>query len=210
MAKVNLSKSGLQKERENLKLYRKVLPSLDLKRRQLLGEQRRAEKECERLEEELAAFPGEVGRELPMLGAEVVDFSDLLRISGIRKEKENVVGVTLPKLEGIDFEVADYSLLGKPHWVDRAIVLLREWVEKKVGVDIAGERVSLLEQAARKITQRVNLFEKILIPNAEKNIQRIQIYLADMERAAVVQSKIAKSRARRRSAGLQEEEEVIP
>ena len=37
MAKLNLSKSGLQKQREDLKLYQRVLPSLDLKRMQLMG-----------------------------------------------------------------------------------------------------------------------------------------------------------------------------
>ena len=54
------------------------------------------------------------------------------------------------------------------------------------------QRVFILERAVRKITQRTNLFEKILIPEAKGNIRKIQIYLADAERAAVIRSKITK------------------
>jgi V/A-type H+-transporting ATPase subunit D len=52
----------------------------------------------------------------------------------------------------------------------------------------------------------VNLFEKILIPTAKKNIQRIQIFLGDADRSAIVRSKIAKAmRAEKRAAFFAEE-----
>jgi V/A-type H+-transporting ATPase subunit D len=197
MAKPVLSKNGLQRERENLRLYRKVLPSLDLKRRQLLGAQKRAEHEVSERRTEFEAFNQTVVEQLPMLGAHAVDLNGLIRVREVKVGVENVVGVKLPKLESITFDTKPYSLLGKPHWVDLAIQKLRDYAELKASFDIAEERVVTLRQAARKITQRVNLFEKILIPTAEKNIKRIQIYLADAERAAVVQSKIAKAKGRR-------------
>jgi V/A-type H+/Na+-transporting ATPase subunit D len=56
------------------------------------------------------------------------------------------------------------------------------------------ERVARMQGAVRRVTQRVNLFEKVLIPNAKQNIARIQIFLSDVERAAVVTSKIAKGK----------------
>jgi V/A-type H+-transporting ATPase subunit D len=198
MAKAVLSKSGLQKERDNLKLYRKVLPSLDLKRRQLLGEQKKAERDLDSMADKFAAFPEQVARDLPMLGAESVDLSGLVMVREFRTGIENVVGVKLPVLEAVEFDSADYSLLGKPHWVDLAVQRLRDYAELKARHDIARERVEVLRHAARKITQRVNLFDKILIPEAESNIKRIQIFLADAERAAVVQSKIAKQKGRKR------------
>ena len=208
MAKAVLSKSGLQKERENLRLYRKVLPSLDLKRRQLLGERRRAEIEAEKVREEYEGFAEDVIRQLPMLGAGVVDISELLKIKSIDRGLENLVGVKVPVLRGVEFEIADYPLLGKPHWVDLAIKRLQEYAERKLRYDLALERVECIREAARKITQRVNLFERILIPGAEENIKKIQIYLADAERAAVVQSKIAKTKSKRlrQAAALAEQE----
>ena len=198
MAKVVLSKSGLQKERENLKLYRKVLPSLDLKRRQLMGEQKREEKRFRDLEAEFERFPAELARDFPMLGAEVIDFTALIRVSKIREGLENVVGVKLPVLDGVEFDQRDYSLVGTPHWVDPVIARLRDYAERRARYEIGVERIECLRQATRKITQRVNLFERILIPTAESNIKRIQIHLADAERAGVVQSKLAKRKNRER------------
>jgi V/A-type H+-transporting ATPase subunit D len=64
----------------------------------------------------------------------------------------------------------------------------------RVRVDIAEQRTDALAVALRRVTQRVNLFDKVLIPRAEENIRRIMIFLSDQERAAVVRSKIAKLR----------------
>jgi len=61
-----------------------------------------------------------------------------------------------------------------------------------LAVQVETERVRRLERADRRITQRINLFEKILIPGAQENIRRIRIFLGDAEMAAVVRSKIAK------------------
>jgi V/A-type H+-transporting ATPase subunit D len=79
---------------------------------------------------------------------------------------------------------------------------LKQMAEQKTRVQVAAERVRLLEQAVRKTTQRVNLFEKILIPTAKKNIKKIQIYLADAERAMVVTSKITKNIRQKQVAAL--------
>ncbi|KPK62430.1 MAG: ATP synthase subunit D, partial [Gemmatimonas sp. SG8_38_2] len=73
-------------------------------------------------------------------------------------------------------------------------------------IQVAAERVRILQRAERRITQRVNLFEKILIPRTQKNILRIQIWLGDMERAAVVQAKLAKARQVRDWATAEDEE----
>ena len=59
---------------------------------------------------------------------------------------------------------------------------------------VNGERARVLQKAMRRITQRVNLFERILIPTAKQNIKRIQIYLGDLDREAVIRSKLSKAR----------------
>ena len=50
------------------------------------------------------------------------------------------------------------------------------------------------------MTQRFNLFDKVLIPRTRTNIRKISIYLADAERAGVVKSKIAKRKKERQVA----------
>jgi V/A-type H+-transporting ATPase subunit D len=192
MAKLTLSKSGLQKQREDMRLYERVLPSLDLKRMQISGELKRARQQLVEAEAEVEKLNKRVAEQLPMLANREIDVSGLVQVDSFRIEEENLVGVKLPKLIEVKCRVAEYSMLAKPHWVDMLVEQLKQMVEQKTRIEVAAERVRLLEHAERRITQRVNLFDKILIPTAKKNIQKIQIYLADAERAAVVRSKITK------------------
>ena len=205
MAKLNLSKSGLQKQRENLKLYQRVLPSLDLKRMQLMGELKRAQVQLQEAEAEVKRLNQSVAEQLPMLANRAIDVSGLVKIDAIKIVEENLVGVKLPVLQEIKCKVVDYSMLAKPHWVDTLVDQLKEMVEQRTRVRVAGDRVRLIEQAVRKVTQRVNLFDKILIPTAKANIKKIQIYLADAERAIVVNSKITKNIRRKQRAALRGE-----
>jgi V/A-type H+-transporting ATPase subunit D len=82
-----------------------------------------------------------------------------------------------------------------PFWVDLLVENLQHLAKLTILKQVRQERVNLLEHASRKITQRVNLFEKVLIPQAQNNIRKIVIFLSDQERAAVVRSKIAKKKS---------------
>lgn len=196
MARLKLSKASLQQERTRLQLYEKLLPSLDLKRRQLKLELDKARAEHERTRAEVKALEARIGAELPMLANPDIDLLGIVKMTAFELAEENVVGVRLPRLERVECEVAEYSLLAKPAWVDVLVERLRDAAEARTRIQVAAERVRILARAERRITQRVNLFEKILIPRARKNIQRIRIFLGDLERAAVVQAKLAKARHR--------------
>ncbi len=200
MAKLNLSKSGLQKQRDELRLYQRVLPSLDLKRMQLSAELKRARQQLTEAEAAVEKLNQRIAEQLPMLANREIDVSGLVQVESFQVEEENLVGVKLPALGEVNCQVGPYSMLAKPHWVDVLVDQLKQMVEQKTRVVVAAERVRLLEQAERRITQRVNLFDKILIPTAKKNIQKIQIYLADAERAAVVRSKITKKMRQKQAA----------
>lgn len=205
LAKLSLTKSGLQKQRNELKLYQKLLPSLELKRMQLTAELNKAREQLTAIQEQADDLNASIARELPMVVDEEIDLSGLVRITNVQVGKENVVGVKLPVLEKVEFDVYPYSMLARPHWVDALVDKLRETARMRLNVQVAAERVRELEHAVRRITQRVNLFEKILIPTAKKNIQRIQIFLGDAERSAVVRSKIAKAiNQKKRQAFLEE------
>lgn len=192
MAKLRLSKNSLQQQQQQLKLYGKLLPSLDLKRRQLTVEAQKARAEHIAATTAAESLEARIGEELPMLADENLDFSGLVEMKGYRVGEQNVVGTRLPILEHVEFAVAEYSRLATPAWVDILVQRLKDAAEARVQARIAGQRVATLDQAVRRITQRVNLFEKILIPTAKKNIQRIRIFLGDAERAAVITSKLAK------------------
>lgn len=127
-----------------------------------------------------------------MLAGDRIDVSGLVRMTGFELTEENVVGVKLPRLEKAEFEVAEYPLLARPAWIDLLVLRLKAAAEARVRVKIAEQRVEILSLAVRRMTQRVNLFDKILIPQAKRNIQRIMIYLGDQERSAVSTAKLTK------------------
>ena len=193
MAKLALNKSQLKKENDKLKLFMKVLPSLELKRMQLTAVFRKAQTQLTKDKTEVEQLSGTIAKQLPMLAYRQIMLTDLVKLNNVQINEENVVGIILPSLGKIDFDELDYSMLAKPHWVDVFVERLKEMITKRLVVKISEERVTKLDQAVRRITQRVNLFEKILIPTAKKNIQRIRIFLGDAERSAIVRSKIAKA-----------------
>ena len=194
MAKLQLSKSALAREQKSLRTYQRFLPSLDLKRRQVMAERAKAERALADTRREMERRREAVRGKLPMLALGEVDLTGLARLAEVRIGTENVVGTHLPRLEDIEVELRPYAYLGRPPWVDRTAEILREMLELCIRAQVEARRVALLEQAIKTVTQRVNLFDKVLIPEAQSKIKRIQIYLSDMETAAVVRSKIAKKK----------------
>ena len=202
MSKLALNKSSLQKQRDDMRLFQRLLPSLELKRMQLSAELKRAQAQLIADQAEVEQLKERVGQQLPMLANREIDVSGLVQTESIQVEEENLVGVKLPKLNEVSCKIVEYSMLAKPHWVDVLVERLKRMAELEATVRISEERVRLLERAVRRITQRVNLFDKILIPTAKKNIKRIQIFLGDAERAAVSRSKLAKAMRRRERENL--------
>jgi V/A-type H+/Na+-transporting ATPase subunit D len=194
MAMIALNKSSLQKQREQKKLYEKLLPSLDLKRRQLTLTLAQARRDLAERTAQVERLGSRIGEDLPMLAYADVKLSGLVRVSKINLDEENVVGVRLPRLQSLECTVGDYSMFATPVYVDTAVERLKEMAEARLNVQVGQERVKRLELALRRVTQRVNLFDKKLIPEAAENIRRIKIYLSDADRTAVVRSKISKGK----------------
>lgn len=191
---IALNKTSLKQIRDQLQMYQRFLPSLDLKRQQLIADLQKARnilKESERQIEELMSQQREL---FALLGSNQQDLSQLVTVTSVDMSEENVMGARLPVLQSVQFQLNEYSMLAKPFWVDLLVELLQNMARLQLELDINTQRVTRLQEAVRRITQRVNLFEKVLIPQARKNIQKIQIYLADADRAAVVRSKIAKAK----------------
>jgi V/A-type H+/Na+-transporting ATPase subunit D len=193
-----LNKTTLKQQRDQLKTFKKFLPSLDLKRQQLLAALKVARSELAETKNAYELLEERVAKTYPLLGsttAQTRNLASLIRIREVRIGEENLVGTKLPVAERVDFELREYSRMVMPFWVDLLIGNLEQMVELNVLLQVREERVKLLDYAARRITQRVNLFEKVLIPRAEESIRKIVIFLSDQERAAVVRSKIAKNKS---------------
>jgi len=200
MARLAYSKASLSKIGAKLKRYKKFLPSLDLKRQQLAVERKKAQLQLKKTELDIEQCYKQTAAMLPMLAYKTTHLTDLVRLGQIEIGEENVVGVHVPVLEKMTVDVRPYSLFTEPHWVDQLVVQLKLMMELKIRQKIDTQRVEILGLALKKVTQRVNLFDKVLIPEAQQDIRKIRIYLSDMDTAGVVRAKSTKQR-RLREAG---------
>lgn len=194
MARIKLTKNELKIQKDALRMFERYLPTLQLKKRQLQGEirtidARRAELEAGR-EETDRAFQSWIG-----VFAERGRFSpDLLRLKSLRTDRANIAGVDIPVFRGADFSLADYDLFSMPLWVDRAARSLERLALIDLEIRVVREQLDLLARELAVTTQRVNLFEKVKIPETKAHIRRIRVYLGDQQTAAVVRGKIAKGK----------------
>ncbi|MGC1951487.1 MAG: V-type ATP synthase subunit D [Gammaproteobacteria bacterium] len=193
MPRLALNKASLMRESKRLRTFERFLPSLDLKRRQLVTERRKAAHLLSSTRQQIDSLERKVADELPML-ANHRKLRNVVRIAGIEWNEENLLGVRLPRLSRVVLDTSDYPLLASAQWLDKLSKHLSLGLELHVRLQVETARAARLEQAVRKVTQRVNLFEKVLIPKTRANIKQISIYLSDAERAAVVRAKIARSK----------------
>tara|TARA_R110002074_G_scaffold77088_1_gene174928 strand:+ start:333 stop:947 length:615 start_codon:yes stop_codon:yes gene_type:complete len=189
-----LNKTALKQQRDQLAMYQRFLPSLDLKRQQLIADYQRSKSILAATEREIDELYAAQNGLFSLLGSSEQDLAGLVSVEAVIVNEENVLGVRLPVLGQISFSMTEYSMVAKPFWVDFLVELLQTMAKLHLRREIEKTRMTRLNDAVRRITQRVNLFEKVLIPQAEKKIHLIKIYLADTERAAVVRSKIAKAK----------------
>ena len=195
-----LSKSSLQQQRDRLRLFERFLPSLELKRQQLTAEYKKTQQTLAEAEAGADQASRSLTALLPIVGSTPMKLSGLVRVRRVELAEENVLGLRLPTLRTVEFSEAEYSLLATPFWLDDLVACLKDVATYRLRLQVYRQRVARMQGAVRRVSQRVNLFEKGLIPNARRDIARIQIFLSDIERAAVVTSKIAKAKQARERA----------
>ncbi len=196
MAKIKLTKNELKKQKDALKMYKRYLPTLQLKKQQLQTEIRGIEAKAKARAEERERLLAEFRAWIAVFGEEEAVRTDsggwLLTVREIRTTAGNIAGVEIPVYAGADFELADYDLYLRPLWIDKALDRLKAMLELDLEIKVLQEQIARLARELRITTQRVNLFEKVKIPETAENIKRIRIYLGDQQTAQVVRGKIAK------------------
>jgi len=193
MAKIRLTKNELKKQKDSLKMYRRYLPTLMLKKQQLQGEIRLTDIRLKELHSELEHLDETFKSWIAVFGETGIFTKDILKITSLRTGHGNIAGVAIPVFEGADFEIAPYDLVQTPLWLDMAIEGMKKALLLELEAEIVEEQKKRLDKELRTTTQRVNLFEKVKIPETRGNIKKIQVYLGDQQTASVVRGKIAKS-----------------
>lgn len=192
MTKIKLTKGELKRQRDALRQFERYLPTLQLKKQQLqmeilhlsaqLGEKSR---QCRAKESSARSWSGLTAESKELLEEAIVP-------SRVVTSIKNIAGVDVPVFMRVEWSAFEYDLFTTAPWVDAAIDSLREIVSLRQEIRVIEEAGAVLRHELRITTQRVNLFEKVKIPEAQDSIRRIKISIGDQMANAVGRCKIAK------------------
>ena len=193
--KIKLTRPELKRQRDMLSRFERYLPMLKLKQQQLQLTLR----EVQRKRREVLAAAEESREQIRPYKAVLADVAgvnvrNLSRPEKIETTDTNIAGVSIPVFQNVAFPVAVYSLFATPPWVDRAVADHRELNRHLAEAEVLQKQYDLLNRELTKIVQRVNLFEKVRIPQCREAIRVIRIKLGDEMTAAVGRAKIAKTK----------------
>ncbi len=189
---VKLTKNEQKNQKDMLKMYQRYLPTLILKKQQLQSEIRTIELRVLEVRENKRALEAEFAKWIAVFGEAEAFKPEMVQVSNIKKSVGNIAGVVIPVYEGADFSRGDYDFYITPLWIDLAATKMEDALALDLEAEVLEEQVRLLAQELRVTTQRVNLFEKVKIPETKANIKKITVYLGDQQVAAVVRGKISK------------------
>ncbi|HNX76393.1 MAG TPA: V-type ATP synthase subunit D [Candidatus Rifleibacterium sp.] len=195
--KIKKTRPELLRQRRQLGMFQRFLPTLVLKKQQIQSEILKVRGERLLLDRQMA-------EKIRLSDSWALLFSEslpgpltrLVRVKNIQRGLRNVAGIKLPIVAGVEYEISDFSRLSTPPWVDAGLDFVKELLELREKVRILHEQEEILQKELRKVTQRVNLFEKVKIPEAKENIRLIRVNLAEEQTAAVGRSKIAKGKSK--------------
>jgi V/A-type H+-transporting ATPase subunit D len=192
--KPKFNKTALKGQRDALAKYEKFLPILLLKKMQLQLVIRQLEPVLESKRRDTEQIVAGIQAWSRLLSEATVEIDDYLQIEEVRVQKENIAGVEVPEFEEVVYKEVLYSLFATPAWLDQALHVLKRLVSLREELRVLMRKEALLREELRTTTQRVNLFEKKLIPELKENIRKIKIFLGDEETAAVGRAKLAKAK----------------
>ena len=192
---IKLTKNELKKQKDNLKQFQRYLPTLQQLQSVIMG----IRQELERKEAERIQMIGDLDEWVAVFAEnEIFDeekkLDQLVQPDKVIVKEDNIAGVKIPAFEELTFKDINYDVDDYPLWVDTAVFKLREIARLDALVSTLKKQTELLEAELRTTSQRVNLFEKVKIPEAKENIRVIQVYLGDQQTAAVVRGKISKKK----------------
>jgi len=199
MSKIKFTKGELKRQRDALKRFERYLPILQLKKQQMQLEIQRVHERLNLKNQALSTLKNKISEWANLLEERGDYISAWIKPKDVVISSFNIAGVDIPVLEKMEFDDPEYDLFLTPLWVDAAIIELKKFIMFLEEKNILNKQLRILSEELRITNQRVNLFEKVKIPESSENIRCIRIYLGDQQAGAVGRSKMAKNKIERMS-----------
>lgn len=192
---LKLTKNEQKKQKDALKAYQRFLPTLLLKKKQLQSVIKSYKDESIRCTNELAMLKNDISSWIAVYNEnrffEKEKIQDYIQKDSVICTSENIAGVVIPVFKELTFKDIKYDLSSFPLWVDKGIQAMKDAISKTAEAQVINRAVFLLERELAVTSQRVNLFEKVKIPETKSNIKKISIALGDQATSSVVRGKIS-------------------
>lgn len=189
--KFQFNKTALQQLKKDLKIRTNALPTLQAKEAALRVEVKKAKAE---VNEAQKAFEDRLS-ELSVINRLWTEFPEnILKINNIDFDFKKIAGVKTPILNSVDFSITEFSLVSNPSWFAGGLSVLKGAAELQIEIEVAKKKLEILEYARKKTTQKVNLYEKVQIPEYEAAILKIKRFMEDEENLQKSSQKILKNR----------------
>lgn len=205
MAKIKLTKTEMKTQSDALKRFLRFLPMLLLKKQQLQAEISAIAARLEEVMAREAAERAALESWVSLFASSSSDLGRLVRLGSVVTESSNIAGVTIPVYSRIETILEPLDLFETPAWLDDAVAMLVRMLSIKAEQAVLNRQRELVVQELNTTSQRVNLFEKVKIPECRENIRLIKIAIGDAQTASVTRGKIAKGRNRKSDAENGEE-----
>ena len=196
--KFKYNKTALQNLRRQLSIREKALPTLKSKEAALRLEVRKITAEIDLLKEEYEM----IVKENQNYNGFWTEFPKIVKIRNIISEQKNIAGVRVAILNKIDFALEQISLFNMPSWIRLAISMFERLMTIQIRIEMTEARLNALAYARKKTTQKVNLYEKVQIPEYRMAIIKIKRYMEDEDNLSKSSQKIVKERNRAKEASL--------
>ena len=196
--KFQYNKTALQNLRRQLSIREKALPTLKSKEAALRLEVRKITGEIDLLKEEYQM----IVKENQNYNGFWTEFPQIVKIRNIISEQKNIAGVRVAILKNIDFALEQISLFNMPSWIRLAINMFERLMTIQIRIEMTEARLNALAYARKKTTQKVNLYEKVQIPEYRMAIIKIKRYMEDEDNLSKSSQKIVEERNRAKEASL--------
>ncbi|ERP31836.1 V-type ATP synthase subunit D [Chitinivibrio alkaliphilus] len=189
--KFQFNKTEMQRLEKDLKIRRRALPTLKAKETALRLEVKKAKEEL-RTARSVYEQHYERMMEFHLLWEEFPE--QIFTVRDVSLQFKKIAGVKIPFLTDVDFSISAESFFTTPSWIATGIQILKEAARLDIEIEVARERLVILEYARKKTTQKVNLYEKVQIPAYQGAITSIKRFLEDKENIAKAAQKITKKK----------------
>lgn len=189
--KFQYNKVSMQALQKELKIRVAALPTLKSKEAYLRITIKKEKHRLEELKAALNSLREQLGKSEQLFS----EFpTSAIAVTSVEYGADNVAGISIPVLGEIRLHEEIRSAVLDPPWFLQGRRTVKLLITAISEIDVAEKRISLLDYARKKTTQKVNLYEKVQIPEFAGAVLKIKRYLEDVENLEKAAQKITKAR----------------